>query len=153
MATVKSDIYLKQNGEQLGNPKAEIGDVNGRIRSLYFSYTFAADVLSIADIVKLGQLPKGARIVGGKFYSDSLGTTGIMTVGWPASADAVEAADTNGIFAAIDAGGQAVVADAVSTDGFGKKFAAKVDVQAVFTEASDGANGDSIKGVIEYVID
>lgn len=153
MATVKSDIYLKQNGEQLGNPKAEIGDVNGRIRSLYFSYTFAADVLSIADIVKLGQLPKGARIVGGKFYSDSLGTTGIMTVGWAASADAVEAADPNGIFAAIDAGGQAVVFDAVATEAFGKKFAAKVDVQAVFTEASDAANGDSIKGVIEYVID
>ena len=158
MATVYGTTYLAQNGQSTS--RLPIGDVGGRVRSLYFTHTFAADVNAISDIVKLCKLPKGARVVGGRLYSPSLGTTGIFHWGWAASAEldsagtALELIDADGFGVSLDAGGQAVDSTMAGTvGGFLKKFAADVDVQLTLTEATDSAINDVIKGALFYVVD
>jgi len=154
MASEIADLYDLQNGVENGGQKAEIGDIGGRIRFLKLEHAFEADVLSIADTVKLAKLPKGARVVDWFLYSASLGTTGIFNFGWAASTDATEAADADGFAATLDAGGQAVNHRALGgVVGLNKKFEAAVDVQIAFTEATNGASADALKGYIAYVID
>jgi hypothetical protein len=162
MATFKSTVYTYQNGEVQGAPKADIGALNGVVRTLQFSHTFGQAVIAIADVIKLCQLPKGARPVGGQIYITSTGTTGIFKYGYAASLDldssgtTLEAADDDAFSTAadLDSGGQVVDYKMVGADAaFLKKFAGKVDVQLEATEATDAATTDTISGYIAYVID
>ncbi len=153
MATVYGSNY---NKAYVLDPKQMIpaGEHNGKVRCLYDEIAFAGNVLAIADIVKLGKIPKGARILDAICKLDSLGTTGIVSLGWAASSDGLEIADPDGLILAanLDAGGQAVLGQAtVGSVGLGKKFAAEVEMQAVFTEASDAALGDYLKVWIYYI--
>lgn len=141
--------YVDVPAKQIG-----VGEQAGRKRILFDSHTFAAAVNPIADVIKIGKLPKGARVLEAVVSSQSLGTTGILNLGWAASADGLEAASAAGFITGADAGGQAVKAlMAAGAAGLGKKFAAEVDVQLVLTEATDGALGDSVSVWIEYILD
>lgn len=151
MATQYSNNYNSEAG--LSSAKAPVGDVGGRVRSLYFTITLSGAVIAISDVLKLAVLPAGARIVGFRCIVPSLGTTGIFDLGWAASADAVETADPDGIVSGLDAGGQAVNNNTILTAAYGKKFASAVDIQAVFTEATTAADGVVLKGHIEYVVE
>ena len=162
MATFKSTVYTYQNGEVQGNPKANIGAINGVVRCIQFSHTFGQAVIAIGDIIKLCQLPKGARVLGGKIAISSTGTTGIFKYGYAASAEldvngtTVEAADDDAFSTAadLDAGGSNVDYTLVAADAaFMKKFAGMVDVQLEATEATDAATTDTVNGFIYYVID
>lgn len=155
MATQYSDLYNIQAGLNAGGAeKAEIGDINGRVRVLHFEHALVGDVVAISDIIKLGQLPKGAMIVDSFIYSPSLGTTGIFNFGYAASVDAAEAADADAFGPVLDAGGQAVSQRMLGSYGaFMKRLAGVVDVQLAFTEATSAADGDIVKGYIMYVID
>ncbi len=93
MATFKSSQYSLQNGENQSPVKAPIGDIGGRIRLLNINYVFTQAVYAVSDIVKLAQLPAGAKIVSARILCPSLGTTGIFDAGWAASDDAVVVAD------------------------------------------------------------
>lgn len=153
MATVYGNnyqlAYVDVPAKQVG-----VGEQAGRKRILFDSHTFAAAVNAIGDIVKIGKLPKGARVLEAVVYSDSLGTTGILDFGWAASASGAIVADPNGFISGADAGGQAVLSKMIaSSAGLGKKFDEEVEIQLVFTEASDGAAGDSLKAWVEYVLD
>jgi hypothetical protein len=155
MATLEGINYAKVSAEP--SQKVLKGEVSGRVKVLYDEHTFAGNVNAIADIVKIGSLlPKGARVLGAKVKCPSLGTTGILSFGYAVSADAVEAADADGfiVVAQIDAGGQAVLGvDTAASAAVGKQFAADVQPQLVFTEASDAAAGKKIQCWIEYVLD
>lgn len=141
--------YVDVPAKQIG-----VGEQAGRKRILFDSHTFAGAVNAIGDIIKIGKLPKGARVLEAVLVSDSMGTTGIFDLGWAASADGLELADANGFISGADAGGQAVKAlSAVSNPGLAKKFLSEVDVQLELTEATDGALGDSVKVWIEYILD
>jgi len=141
--------YVSVPAKQVG-----VGEQAGRKRILFDSHTFAADVNSIGDIVKIGKLPKGARVLEAVVSSAFLGTTGIFSLGWAASSDGLEVADADGFIAGADAGGQAVKAlMAAGAAGLGKKFYAEVDIQLELTKATDGALGDSVSVWIEYILD
>lgn len=159
MATVYSTqwtaAYITKPSSKLAT-----GDDCGRVRMLKFDHTFAADVNAISDIVKLVKLRKNSKVIGGRLYCPSLGTTGIFHWGYAASAEldssgsAVEAADADAFGVSLDAGGQAVDSTMAGTvAGFLKEFGAEVDVQLAFTEATDAAEGDSLKGYLLVVQD
>lgn len=155
MATLEGVNYAKINSEP--SQKVLKGEVKGKVSVHYDEHTFADDVNAIADIVKIGGLlPEGARILGAKVKCPSLGTTGILSFGYAASADAVESADADGfiVVAQLDAGGQEVLGvDTAASVAIGKQLAAAVQPQLVFTEASDDAAGKKVQAWIEYVVD
>lgn len=127
------------------------GEFGGRVRVLYDEKTLTEE-LEVNDIIKVGRLPKGARVLGATVKSPSLGTTGIVDLGYAASADAVEAADADGFVLQADAGGQAVQAVGAGA-AIGKRFEAEVDVQLVVTEVSTAGSTKTIQSWVYYVID
>jgi len=153
MPTFKSTNYTYQAGEVQGGPKAAIGDISGRARVINLEYTFAQNVIAINDLVKLAVLPAGARLIDFRLAVGDLGTTGAARFGWASSADAVEAANSTGLLAitTMTSATDSVMLGAAA--GFMKKFAAPVDIQLEFTTATDAANGITVKGFLEYVID
>ena len=74
----------------------------GRMRVLYDKYTFTA-IITTADVLKMMKIPKGAKVHEVTIKSADLGTTGILNVGWEASAESgAEIADPNGFFSVLD---------------------------------------------------
>lgn len=147
MATLYGSNYQKA---YVNDPKQMInrGEFNGKIRAIFDSHTFVANVNAIADIVKLGKIRKGMRFVDALVKCGSLGTTGIFSLGYAigdAGASGGEpTADADGfiVVGQLDAGGQAVLGRATSASAaVGKQFADDCDIQAVFTEATDAAAG------------
>lgn len=120
----------------------EGGDHNSKIHRSYDSITFAAE-LTTSDALYMQKIPAGAKLVGAKVWSDDLGTTGLLNVGWTASDDAGEAADADGIFAALNVKAAANVAVEMphGSAGFNKDFAEEVQVVIVPTENTDAATG------------
>ena len=141
--------YVDVPAKQVG-----VGEQAGRKRILFDSHLFAANVNAIADVIKIGKLPKGARVLEAVISAPSMGTTGIFDLGWAASGDGLEAADADGFIVGSDAGGQAVKSlMAAGRPGLGKKFLSDVDVQLVLTEATDAALNKTISVWIEYILD
>jgi len=154
MANFNGSNYAKTIA--VPSQKVSPGEVNGRIKWLYESYTCTQDVYAIGDKILGPKLPEGAKVVDALVHSDSLGTVGILDLGWEASVDLdgnTLAADPNGLISGADAGG-AAVHKAMSTEaGFMQSFGQATQVEAIFTEASDGADTDTIQFAVAYVID
>ena len=151
MATIYSSNYAAQFVTVPSSP-AGIGEQNGRVRSAFATYTFLAESTS-GDILKLFKLPKGARVVNWNVKVADMGGTGTMDIGWAASSDAVEAANSVGFHSAMDVSGQAALSvPSAGIAGLHKKFAAEVDVQIVLP-TSASATGDVLSAAVQYVID
>ena len=131
------------------NGKVSPGEYNGHKKVMFEDYTFAAEASS-ADTLKLGKLPKGARVLSCTLKSPDLGGTGTIDVG--TQANGTESADQDGFIAAADASGQAVQ-QAGSGANIGVKFSAETVVQAYFSGATGSATGKTIKVWIEYIVD
>lgn len=122
----------------------------GRVKCMSDSYALTAD-LSAADVIRMGRLPKGARVVDVRFvYPDLDASGGTIDVGWLASAEldssaaAVEAADADGFLAAVDvtsAGSANMAEDAPTRPGFQKVFAAEVEVCLTILGDTDATSG------------
>lgn len=142
--------------------KAGVGETAGRVRMLYDKYTFTAALTTSDALAMCGLIPKGARILNVFIKSSDLGTTGDINVGWLASEEtsggsAVEAADADGFFAALDVNAAALSADLINSsfrnlDGFMKKFTAAVQPVIVPSENTTATSG-SIEMAILYVVD
>lgn len=132
----------------------EQGESGGKVKCIYDSYTLPGAVLDTAAVVTLGaaKLPKGAKVVDAVVKCASLGTTGIVSLGYAASADGVEAADVDA-FVTADAGGQAVLQKPVaSAAGILKEFSADVALTLTCSEAS--TNSDvKIEVAVFYIVD
>lgn len=123
-----------------------VGEVSGKVRVAYDSYTFAANVLAIGDIVNVcAPLPKGARIIDALVLCPSLGTTGIMDLGY--------ADDPNYLVSGADAGGALAAKHMSNEAGLLAKLDAAIQPQLIFTEASDAASGVEVKVAIKYVLE
>jgi len=136
--------------------KANPGEINGRVKWLHESYTCVANVYAIGDIILGPKLPAGAKVIDALVRSPSLGTTGIIDLGFAASTDldgTAITADPNGLVSGADAGGQAVHKKMSTEAGFMQDFGAEAQVQAIFTEASDAADTLVIQFAVAYVID
>lgn len=148
----------------VNNPsqKAGVGEVAGVQKTIYDKYTFSA-VLATTDVLYMGAtIPKGARVLDVIIKSADLGTTGDINVGWLASEElsagvAVEAADPDGFFAALDvnaaADGYSLIGSTFGNNaGLMKKFNAAVQVVIVPSEITTATSGD-IEIAITYVVD
>lgn len=146
LTTVKSaQVALS---EAVPSEKLDVTVNYGKLRVLYGSYTVdAADEFGTDGLVRLFTIPKGARLIDCEVSMEATGATGIFNLGWAASADAVEAADAEGIIALADPGAAALVRQKMlsTVPGYMKKFAAAVEVQADWTEASADAGGDTLE--------
>ncbi len=164
MATLYGDQYSDAFVE-VPSSKIQSGDFNGKPQIVYFSYPIPAVAPSNADIIKLGKLPKGARVLDAVLLLPDLGDTTVLELGWAASAEldsagaAVELIDADGFLAAIDGDVAADCFTMISAQEAGgalaghlKKFSAEVDIQITVTDAwTSTTTTDSIKGYIVFV--
>jgi hypothetical protein len=156
-----SDAYVEVPSSKINSP-----DFNGLVKVLYFTYPIPSVVPSNADVIKLARLPKGARVLDAVLLLPDLGDTTVLELGWAASLElnssavTVEAADPDGLLAAIDGD---VAADSFSMQqaqeaggalaGHLKKFSGEVDIQITVTDAwTSTTTTDSIKGYIKYAL-
>jgi len=133
--------------------KLQPDKLNGKIRRIYSSITISGNVLAIGDTLSFCKLPANAVIIEARFQCADLGTTGVLDLGWAASADANEAADPNGIISGMDATAAIDSAMAWTDAAFNKRFAEEVDIQAVATTATDAADGLVAQVEIRYIVD
>ena len=152
MASLSGVNYTKETA----SPKAKIenGEVFGSVHYLREEYALAGAVLAIGDTITGPMLPKGARVLDAAVkISATLGTGGILDLGYQASADGLEVADPNAFVLQADGGGAAVLAKAaIGSAGLDKKFLAAVRTEAIMTEASTATTGVTISFWITYVI-
>lgn len=157
MATVLGNVYgANYTKAFITNPPAMVdqGESGGKVKCVYDSYTLPASVIDTGDVVILGaaKIPKGAKVVDATLKCDSLGTTGILVLGYAASDDAVEAADVDA-FITADAGGQAVMGKpAAGAAGIFKEFAADVKLRLGCTEISTNTDV-KIDVAVFYILD
>jgi len=143
-----SKIFIDVPSKQISE-----GELSGKVRVLQDSFTCGQNVYAIGDLINMGaKLPKGAKVIEACLVSPSLGTTGIMKLGF--IANGVDAADDDAFIASADAGGQAVKAlMPAGAAALGKKFDADTSIQIKFSEASDAALGLEIKIWIQYILE
>jgi hypothetical protein len=159
MATFKTTTYLTQDQDPTLAPgaKAEVGDLNGRVRCMPFSVDLPADT-NTGDVLFCAKIPTGARVIDLHIYVPRLGDggtpTGIFDAGWGVSLDGTEAEDTNG-FGELDAGPAAKDFRLVGgVPGFEKKFTREVDLKLTCTEdAGIATTALVVKGNVFFVLD
>jgi hypothetical protein len=151
MATLKGIERTKQ--DTVPADLRDQGSKGGVMRVLYDKYA-PAGALSLNDVIQIGQLPAGARVVGFWLKSSDLGTTGTLDLGWAASSDGVEAANATGFLAAVDVNAAAIsisTSDQENQAGLGKKFSSAVEVQIKASAATTAAG--TIEACVQYVVD
>lgn len=147
-----STVYgLNYTAAYVNNGKIRPGEQNGHKKVLFEEYTFAAELLS-GSTLKIGKLPKGARVISATLKSPDLGGTGTIDVGTLAS-DGGDAADPDAFIAAADASGQAVHSVGAGAGLLAVKYAGEVVVEALFTGGTVSATGKTIRFAIEYIVD
>jgi hypothetical protein len=161
LTTVKgANVTLKEN---VPSEKIDVTMNYANLRVLYDTYTVdAADEFGTDGLLRLFTIPKGARLINFEVSCPATGATGIFDVGWAASVEKlpgtstpVEAADPNGILEQVDPGAAAVNQQRMpsTVPGFMKKFAAEVEVQADFTEATADAGTKTLEFVAIIAVD
>lgn len=151
LTEVKSDQITDL--EAVPSVKLDASHSLGNIRVLRGSYTVdAADEFGTSGLIRLFEIPEGARLLDVQVSMPASGATGIFNLGWAAGANGDEAADDDGIIALADPGGAALERQAMlsTVPGYLKKFSEAVEVQADFTEATADSGGDTLE-VIAYI--
>jgi hypothetical protein len=127
----------------------------GKVNYIVETITFAAE-LAVGDKIYIGKLPKGARLIDFDSTAPVDAASGMYKIGWDASADAVEAADDDGISVAADQdfGAAALVRNRMKATiaGWLKKFEAEVELVATVTEVSTNTTGKTHKFVAQYLM-
>jgi hypothetical protein len=129
------------------------GEQNGRLRVAYDDYT-ASGVLTSGDVIRFMKLPIGARIINAFLSHDDFGTAGTLNLGWEASADSVESANSSGLLSSVDLNAAANVPfqwENAPSSGLLKKFSAEVQISATITQTS--STSGTIKCCMLYVVD
>lgn len=157
MATLYGDnATLRQNRPE---DKIDVTEQHGRMRILKDAITLAAELTAGDKILMGAKLPAGAMIVEAALQSPQLGTVGgagELSVGWQAGADGVEAADVDGLFAAVEVGSASAnvkLSDSLAFAGYLKKFSEEVQLEITANETTDAGIGDEITLVVYYVVD
>lgn len=138
-----SDLY-ESTVVNKGVPKVRAQDVYGKVRYIAATFDSGTDTLGATALLKMFQLPKGAKVIDMAITSPDLGDTGDLDVGWGASAeldengDPIEAANPDGFWADLDVNAAAHERKRLdsSADGFHKRFDAAVDVQITVPEVT-----------------
>jgi hypothetical protein len=152
MATLNGNQY-KQAYVDVPSSKIKPGDVSGDVKIMFFDFDITAAPTN-GDILKLGKIPAGVRVVDLVLSFPDLGTAGNLNVGWAASANGVEAADADGFLATVDVNTAAAtvgIIEQANMPGLLKEFAAECDLQIDIATAWTATSG-KIKGYLAYVI-
>ena len=148
----------KTNVDAEPSVKLDVSEHRGRVRRLYDEYVVdAADEFGLNSIIRMSTIPANSRLMDARAVIPDAGSTGVVDVGWAASAQGGEAADPNGIFSGLDPASAAVDAKMAGTiAGYNKKFTEEVEAQMLWTTASDdfaGGSGGTIKLELLVAID
>lgn len=141
-----ANFYSTQyNNAYVAVPSVNIvpGDQSGDVRHAAFDVTLSG-VITTSDVVKLCQIPKGAKLIGVVIKTSAM-TSGALNLGWAASADGAQSGAATGVASAI-----AVSSAAVNTYYPLQEMAGAVDLQAV-PSTNTGAAG-TINGFALYVV-
>ena len=136
---------------------AEQGQQGGNLKECYDKYTLTADLAS-GDVIHMGKIPKGARVIDVRLVSADLDaqSAGTLDIGWAASADGVEAVDADGFLADVDVNTAAIAISMFTSQstrpGFQKTFAAEVQATVTIDGETDATSG-SIHLEVLYFID
>jgi hypothetical protein len=164
MATIANRVYgsgatLSQN--QNPETKQDVTLNYSRMRYISDEYVVpAADNLGAGAIINFFEIPESARIL--DMFLTHPGSMGVFTadIGWDASPGlddagvALEAADLNGFYAAVDLNvADAKVAYAATVAGFRKKFLGKVQVNLNNVSGTTTSAGLTILLEAYFVID
>ena len=124
--------------------RADVTEMHGRVRTSYDSKTLTSE-LAIGDKLEMGNLPRGAKLLGVKIKHDDLGTTGILKL----------SADGNDLVTGIDVKAAADVKDLPSAfaDDLPKDIVNDGPMTLEATEATDAGTGKVIELWAEYVVD
>lgn len=133
----------------------------GAIRFLYDYYIPAAgDNFGTAGIIRIFNIPKGARLIDFEVNCGDAGATGTFSIGWAASRElntdltpkvpSGPAAIMNGVVCSVAVSRQKMDN---SVSGFLKKFDAEVEVQVDFTAATTAAGGIKFEFFAIIVLD
>ena len=143
-----------QLSQDVPSTKSKPNEDKGKLRVLHDEITFTAQ-LTTADVLKMGKIPAGAKIYEVEINTEDLGVTGILDVGWAASADGGEAADADGFYAALDvkAAANSRLKYVGTVGGFQKEFSEEVEIEIVPSESTDIAIGQFLKLTIFYSLD
>lgn len=154
-----ANVTLK---ESVPAEKLDVSTNYGRVRVLYDSYAVdTADEFGTSGLIRLFEIPKGARLIDFEVSMPAAGATGIFDIGWAASdeldsdGNPLEAADADGIIQQVDPGAAAVNRQKMlsTVPGYMKKFAGAVEVQADCTEATADSGGDTFEFLALIVVD
>ena len=152
MAIFYSDEY---QGAYIDEPKSNLNPdkYNGRIRRIYASITLGAEIAT-TDQVKFCKLPSNAVIKSCRFIAPAC-TSGTLNLGWAASDEGGEAADDNGLAAAMNVSSALddVMDIGAQLAGFNKRFSEEVDIELSASVITSGASGDVYELELEYIID
>lgn len=134
--------------------KIAAGDQYGDFHVAYDEYSLVGVVLANADVINMMKIPAGCRVHNVVLSFPDMGTTGTCTVGWAASADGVESANSNGFLTTVDmntAANTVHMLDEANIAGMFKSFASEVQVQITMTAASTATSG-TIKLAVYYTV-
>lgn len=149
MAT-KFGVNATKRLSDVPSAKIAVSDQGGRKRVAYDSYTISA-ILAAGDILKMGKIPAGARILGWKIAVHTVSGAGSVKVGWSAGVTGAEAADDDGLDVSVDLTAQAISLEAASVPGYTKKFTEDVDI--IVTGLVDSSAAGLISVAVEYSLD
>lgn len=127
------------------------GNLNGRVRRLYAEITLSAEI-STADVVKFAKLPANSVPLQAKIVAPG-GSAGTLNLGWSAGSEGSEAADSDGLVAAMSGASAIDAAMGFSDAGFNKRFAESVDIELSASVNSAGFTGDLVQVEVLYVVD
>lgn len=132
--------------------KVAVKEQGGRMRAAYDKLDSSVTGALLAnDVVRMGVIPKGAKVYDAYADVTNSFTTGVANIGWAAGAAGTEAADADGFFAAVDLTTAARLRMPFGAAGLYKEFAEEVDVQMTITT---GASNDGVAHVtVVYALD
>jgi hypothetical protein len=157
MATKNGSNYSKID---VANEMINSGEAGGKLKCIFDEITLVAGEGLINDVCLVGtKIPAGAIVHDAVITASTLGTEGILSLGFQATKNADGTtlnADDNAFVDAADAGGAAVtksMKDSANLAGCLKKFGAPTQAVLKFIEASDVPAAAVIKVAIYFTLD
>lgn len=139
--------------------KVHQGEWGGKELTMIDTYTMTGDAAD-GDIINMGRLPAGAKVLSARIFGADLGGTGTLKLGHTASNDGSgsDSALANAYIKAADSSGQAWdVTDGSTAAMRGAdiglvRLSKECDLQLAFVGATSGATGVVITSIVKYVV-
>jgi hypothetical protein len=144
-----ADVNAVSEAQRVAGNQIDPGLVNGKILTHYDEYVFPANIFALGDKIKLGKIPKGAKVKAVTVVSGDLGTTGKFKLGY-----AVTDADVSDQTAALlaDTVVTFTAAAAVNTALLKAKLSEEKELVAECTQATDAAIGLKLQVLVEFIV-